>query len=76
MAVHVIQDYTRRSVQLPNVPGLPEPYATDLEQVITVFQSKLKRNILRSRYYDSKNSLKDLGISIPHLLQTIQSFKL
>lgn len=65
MAVHVIQDYTRRSVQLPNVPGLPEPYATDLEQVITVFQSKLKRNILRSRYYDSKNSLKDLGISIP-----------
>ena len=45
--------------------GLPEPYATYLDQVLQVWAMHLSRNACRVRYYDAKNSLKDLGISIP-----------
>lgn len=65
MAARILQDYARASVSMPDVKGLPEPYLSELEELIAIFQSKLSRNILKSRYYDFKNSLKDLGISIP-----------
>lgn len=37
------------------------------------FLSKLTRNRLRSIYYDTKNPLKDLGISIPPQLQKVET---
>lgn len=37
------------------------------------FQSKLPRNRLRSIYYDTKNPLKDLGISIPPQLRNVET---
>lgn len=71
----VKQYYGRRSAAKPNVPNLPEPYQTLLSDVFDVWRNKLTRNTLRSRYYDQKNSLKDMGISIPPPLANNSDFQ-
>lgn len=48
-------------------------YLAMLECCIRVWHAKLERNRLRRRYYDMKNSLKDLGISIPTQLSTVET---
>lgn len=55
-----------------NIPDL-----TDVEQdafrVLTArWQSKLLRNVLRARYYDHKETLRNVGISIPPQLRLVE----
>lgn len=48
-----------------SVEGLAHDEQNVLDQLLAVWQSKVQRNRLRKQYYDQKNVLKDLGISIP-----------
>lgn len=59
--------------QITSVAGLPEEEKKLLDQLIEVWNSKKARNKLRDEYYNSKNKLKDLGISIPPALQKIET---
>ena len=61
----IAQDYIRFAAGRPFVQGLPDDQQRAVDEVFEVWSQKLARNALRQRYYDSKNSLKDLGISIP-----------
>lgn len=58
------------SIDLPSgVAGLSEAEAAEFHALSNVWASKLERNRLRMEYYDGKNPLKDLGLSIPPKLQ-------
>lgn len=57
----------------PNVPGLPENYESMLDELFEVWSTKIGRNRERENYYDAKNRLKDLGISIPPALKKIET---
>lgn len=56
-----------------NVTGLPQKETDMLNELISVWQSKLERNRLRQDYYNGKNKLKDLGIAIPPPLKNIDT---
>lgn len=59
--------------QIKSVSGLPEEEKKLLDQLVEVWGAKKARNQLRDQYYNSKNKLKDLGISIPPALQNIET---
>jgi hypothetical protein len=44
-----------------------------LQQLVRQWQLKLGRNLLRRRYYDAHNTLKDLGIAIPPQLKRVET---
>lgn len=54
---------------------LRAPSGTDQERLtrlINQWAAKRARNILRTTYYDSRNNLRDLGISLPPSMRTIE----
>lgn len=53
--------------------GFPQEWAEMLEDLFTLWRSKLIRNQLRMRYYNGKNVLKDFGISIPPQLLNVET---
>ena len=60
-------------MKVPYMYGLPEPYADMLYDLLNLWQDKLTRNLVRMRYYNGKNVLKDFGISIPPQLTNIET---
>lgn len=52
--------------------GMPADYSDMIEDLIALWSQKRARNLLRYRYYDGKNRLKDLGISIPPQLLNVE----
>ena len=71
----IIQSYDRLGggVTKPKPAGLPEVYQKPFSDVFDTWNSHLARNRIRSRYYDGKNVLKDLGIAIPPSLRGIET---
>lgn len=55
-----------------NVQGLTSEDQADFNELVEVWQSKLRRNRVRKKYYRQKNILKDLGIAIPPTLQGME----
>ena len=62
-----------REISIPTVAGLTPEESTMLAELLTVWNNKLHRNGIRNVYYNSKNKLKDLGISIPPRLRYIET---
>jgi hypothetical protein len=61
------------NINLGKVPGLyPEEQAM-LDDTVSVYEKKLTRNQMRVRYYEQKNIIKDLGISVPPHLTTLNT---
>jgi hypothetical protein len=59
--------------QMPTtIAGLPADLQDVYTGLVTRLREKATRNELRRRYYDGKNALKDLGISIPPQLKTLE----
>lgn len=52
---------------------MPEEWAGMLTDLLNLWASKLGRNILKMRYYNGKNVLKDFGISIPPQLLNVET---
>ena len=52
---------------------MPEEYADMIADLLTLWRAKLSRNMLRYRYYNGKNVLKDFGISIPPSLLNVET---
>ena len=73
--MNVVQSYDRggSGVAKPDVLGLPDKYAALFSNTFDVWNAHLARNRVRDRYYDGKNALKDLGISIPPSLTNIET---
>lgn len=61
------------NLTITSVDGLPEAETDMLSELIDVWQDKYSRNSLKVDYYNSKNRLKDLGISIPPPLQQVET---
>lgn len=53
--------------------GLPDDEMEMLFDLLVVWDEKLARNGLRTRYYEMKNRLKDLGIAIPPSLRNVET---
>lgn len=49
----------------PDMKCIPEAFRDDVEGLFDIWDRVRTRNMRLSRYYDMKNELKDLGISIP-----------
>lgn len=56
-----------------NIPQLVGSDQDTFNTLINQWMQKLTRNRVRSMYYDTKNPLKDLGISIPPQLKQIET---
>lgn len=65
------------SYQLPQarqpVKGLTEAEQADLNALLAVWWRKRDRNLVRERYYNAHNRLRDLGIAIPPPLKAIKT---
>ena len=57
----------------PQIPQLDHQNQNILDALWAQWQSKLPRNLLRTVYFDAKQPLKDLGISIPPQLTKIET---
>lgn len=61
-------------VKAPTFPSaMPTEYADMIDDLFDLWASKLARNQLKYRYYSGKNVLKDLGISTPPQLLTVET---
>lgn len=60
--------------EIKAISGLSADELATLNTLIATWWRKRPRNILRNRYYDSHNRLKDLGISIPPPLRRIETY--
>lgn len=58
---------------MPFVAGLPDAYREELGLLFSQLQAKQARNRVRRRYYDYKAGLKDLGISIPPSMRSVET---
>lgn len=58
---------------MPFVSGLPDAYRDELGFLFSQLQAKQARNRVRRRYYDYKAGLKDLGISIPPSMRSVET---
>lgn len=58
---------------MPHVAGLPDEYRDELAWLFHQLQAKRARNLVKRRYYDYKSSLKDLGISIPPSMRSVET---
>ena len=58
---------------MPFVAGLPDAYREELGLLFSQLQAKQTRNRVRRRYYDYKAGLKDLGISIPPSMRSVET---
>ena len=59
--------------QASAVTGLTEAELADMNALLSVWWRKRERNVLRERYYNAHNRLKDLGIAIPPPLKSIRT---
>lgn len=57
-----------------SVKGLDDKELSIINTLVSVWWKKRSRNVLRNRYYNSHNKLKDLGISIPPKLKRIETY--
>lgn len=55
------------------IEGLNDAQALEFAEMLATLEQKTARNQLKNVYYDMKNRLKDMGISIPPQLQKFQS---
>ncbi len=53
--------------------SVPDEYVEMATDLMNLYAAKLGRNRLRMRYYQGKNRLKDLGISIPPSLTDVET---
>lgn len=56
---------------LASVENLPPEFRDDLQTMARQWSNKLQRNMLRADYYDGRNRLKNLGISVPDSMARI-----
>ena len=60
-------------MELVRIPDLSHQEQNQLDELLAQWRMKLSRNWLRSVYYDTKNELKDLRISLPPQLARAES---
>lgn len=60
------------AISKPEV-DLPKPYSDMFDRVFRVWSGKLGRNMIRQRYYDGHNVLKNFGIAIPPQLENVET---
>lgn len=69
----VVSDSTTALVQVPQITGLSLSHQRIVDDLVGKLARKASRNRLRRRYYDYKNLLRDLGISIPPSLRNVET---
>lgn len=60
-------------LQVGNVAGLPEDEHETLRNLLSIWSARQSKNRLRMRYYNARNKLRDLGISIPPPLKDVET---
>jgi hypothetical protein len=53
-------------------PALRHDEIDLLRELVSIWQAKRTRNVLRTIYYEGKNALKDFGVSIPPRFQSVE----
>lgn len=59
--------------QIKQCRGLPKAEQRKLAELLDVWKLKLSRNQLKTRYYEAKEGLKNLGIAIPSEFEDIDT---
>jgi hypothetical protein len=67
-----MRDYVTAVRPTPG-PDFPDGLRQPLSDLFDVWSTKLARNRVRGRYYEGKNRLRDLGISIPPELRGVET---
>lgn len=59
------------SVETPNLDAVPKPYRSAVEDMFDTWGDVSARNTVLKRYYEMKNEMRSLGISIPPMLEKV-----
>lgn len=59
--------------EITHVDGLPEAETEMLNELLSIWSSKLQGNQKKNEYYEAENKLKDLDISIPPSLKNVET---
>lgn len=70
---HLLKHDSRAIVSALVLSGDEYGIADEIDELLAIWASHLGKNQLRRRYYDGENVLKDLGISIPPSLRSIET---
>lgn len=65
-------EYGRTSIDRPSLDQVPDIYHARIDDLFDTWDAVRNRNRTLSRYYNMKNSMKNLSISIPPQLEKLQ----
>jgi hypothetical protein len=69
-----VSDWTAEDISRLRIEGLSDDEMTTIAELLSVWNGRRGRNLKRSLYYDSEQSFKDLGLTLPPQLKNAKFF--
>lgn len=69
-----MSDWTAEDISRLRIEGLADDDMTTIAELLSVWNGRRGRNLKRSLYYDSEQSFKDLGLTLPPQLKNAKFF--
>lgn len=69
-----MSDWTAEDISRLRIEGLADDEMTTIAELLSVWNGRRGRNLKRSLYYDSEQSFKDLGLTLPPQLKNAKFF--
>lgn len=69
-----MSEWTTADIKALRVPGLSDDEMAVVSQLLSVWSDRRSRNLKRSLYYDSEQSFKDLGLTLPPQLRNAKFY--
>lgn len=69
-----MSDWTAEDISRLRIEGLSDDEMTTIAELLSVWNGRRGRNLKRSLYYDSEQSFKDLGLTLPPQLKNAKFF--
>lgn len=69
-----MSEWTPSDITGLRIAGLPDDEMAIIRQLLSTWNSRLTKNLKRSLYYDSEQSFKDLGLTLPPQLKNAKFY--
>jgi hypothetical protein len=69
-----VSEWTSADISALRIEGLPDDEMATVSQLLSTWSGRRTRNLKRSLYYDSEQSFKDLGLTLPPQLKNAKFY--